>query len=317
MKLLYSVDTIPKFIKKSAVTIGNFDGVHQGHQALLIQLKKQAARLNLPAVVILFEPQPQEYFLANSTKTLIQTNSPARLMTLREKINCFNSLNIDYVVCIRFNKQIAQMSYQQFAKTYFFNLLRAQFILLGNDFRFGKNRLGNSDSLKNLSEAQYCKIEIFNDFMLNEQRVSSTVIRHLLATANFPQAQWLLGRPYSICGRVIKGAALGRKWGVPTANISRSLTNPPFTGVFCVTIRRENDKLYFGIANLGYRPTINGTQPILEVHFLQGSYHLYGERLQIFFEHKIRDEIKFSSLDALIDQIYKDIRTAKRYFKLT
>lgn len=309
MKLLYSAHKTLPHLPGSAITIGNFDGVHKGHQALLSQLKDNATRLNLPTIIILFEPQPQEFFLSQG--------APARLMTLREKIDCFKALGVDYVFCIKFNKTIAQMSYKEFATTYFFSFLNARYMLLGNDFRFGQSREGDYQQLKNLSEADTCQIETFADFTVQDQRVSSTIIRKLLIQTEFKAAELLLGRRYGVCGRVIKGAALGRQWGVPTANINRSFANPPFSGVFCVTIRRENGHNYYGIANLGCRPTVDGIKSILEVHFLQGTYDLYGERLQIYFETKLRDEIKFASLEALIAQIQNDVLAAKRYFELT
>lgn len=309
MKLFYNSLALPLGDKGTAVTIGNFDGVHQGHQALLKELKKQADLRGLPVVVILFEPQPREFFYKN--------NASSRLFTLREKLQSLKKLQIDYVYCIRFDKKLAAMSYENFAKTYFFSLLQAKYLLIGKDFRFGYERLGTAALLKKLGERSGCYVDVFQDFLYEKIRVSSTAIRELLAQNDFNRAAFLLGQSYNVCGRVIEGKRLGREWGIPTANINRRFITPPCKGIFCVQVLRErNNTSYEGVANLGYRPTLQGKSYILEIHLLNMEENLYGERLQIYFLHKLRDEIKFSSLDALIAQIRQDVVEAKRWFEL-
>ncbi|RAP36422.1 riboflavin biosynthesis protein RibF [Legionella quinlivanii] len=305
MKILAGLHRFPSDMGCVA-TIGNFDGVHLGHQAILKRLQQKSRELNLPSVVLTFEPQPAEFFLGKDTL--------ARLSTFREKVEIFSRYGIDYICRLKFNSEMASMSAETFAKKYLLDLLQLRYLTVGNDFQFGANRQGNALLLNDYFKDQGRELEIFPDFEINGKRVSSTRIRKLLKEGRLTQAASLLGRTYSISGRVVVGNRQGHKWGVPTANIALNRKIPPFTGVFCVEVKRCNGKIYHGVANLGVRPTVDGTKTVLEVHLLNFQENLYSERLQVFFLHKLRDEIKFSNLEDLIQQIRNDIVAAEHYF---
>lgn len=307
MKLLHGLNSIPFFANGTVATIGNFDGVHLGHQALLAQLRRQADRAQLPMVLLLFEPQPGEYFLGQQ--------APARLSSLREKLQVLKKCNVDYVYCLKFNKRLALMPADVFAQHYFFSLLQVKYLLVGEDFRFGRQRMGDISLLKGMGEKAGCVIQPFPDFSLENVRVSSTKIRDALAKGELERASVLLGRTFSLCGRVIKGDGRGKQWGIPTANLSMHRLSLPLKGVFCVQVWRERGGWVQGVANLGRRPTVDGTKNVLEIHLFDFDQNLYGEMLQVFFLHKLRDEIKFSSVDALITQIHDDVVAARTQFR--
>lgn len=307
MKMLLG-NKIARFSEGAAVTIGNFDGVHLGHQALMSRLSLEAKKRGIPSVVILFEPQPAEYFL--------KEQAPARLATLREKLSAISRIQVDYVWCLRFNQSLANTSAETFVQRDILSKLHAKYVLLGKDFRFGKARQGDTDLLKKALSAQGCFLEVMPDYLLGGQRVSSTVIRSLLANNQLDQAEHFLGRTYSMMGRVVAGEGRGRQWGIPTANINIMMHryHIPLSGVFCVRIKRKNGQCLNGVANLGVRPTVSGQSPVLEVHLFDFSDTIYGEYLEIFFLYKLRDEVKFSSIDDLIQQIREDVGAAKGYF---
>lgn len=307
MKLLRGLDKVPNFAHGAVATIGNFDGVHLGHQALLAALRAQADKENLPMVVLLFEPQPGEYFRGEQ--------APARLTSLREKLNILRLCKVDYVCCLKFNEVLAIMPAQSFAKHYFFSLLQVKYLLIGEDFRFGQGRNGDVQLLKEMGDKAGCTVQAFPDFSIDDNRVSSTKIRDALSQGHLKRASELLGRTFSLCGRVVKGDGRGRQWGIPTANLTMHRVSLPLKGVFCVQVRREKGKCLQGVANLGSRPTVDGTKNILEIHLLDFDESLYGEMLQVFFLHKLRDEVKFSSVDTLIAQIHADIAAAKSFLK--
>lgn len=307
MKLVRGMRHVPAFAGGTVATIGNFDGVHLGHQALLSQLKKEAIKRQLPLVVLLFEPQPSEFF--------IKENAPARLSSLREKLDILAKCNVDYVYCLKFNKNLANMSPVDFATSYFFSLLQVRYLLIGEDFRFGRARLGDVHLLKEMSDKANCLIDTFPDFAITNLRVSSTKIREALANGQLAYSATLLGRTFSFCGRVITGAGRGRQWGIPTANIGMRRPALPLSGVFCVQLERQDGALINGVANLGRRPTVDGTKNVLEIHLFDFNDNLYGEMVQVYFLHKLRDEIKFPSAEDLIKQIHEDIARAKGEFK--
>jgi riboflavin kinase / FMN adenylyltransferase len=307
MKLLRGLTPIPEFAKGTVATIGNFDGVHLGHQALLSSLKIQAQQLQVPLVVLLFEPQPAEYFRAEQ--------APARLTSLREKLAVLKDCEVDYVCCLKFDEALALMSAQQFASEYFFALLHCKYLLIGEDFRFGQGRLGDLPLLQEIGAQNDCSVQIFPDFSINNQRVSSTNIRNALTQGQLTIAAELLGRNYSLCARVTKGDGRGRQWGIPTANLSLRRLKLPLKGVYCVQVSRREGGRHIGVANLGTRPTVDGTKTILEIHLFDFDESLYGEILQVYFLHKLRDEVKFSSVDSLIAQIHEDIAAAKLEFR--
>ncbi|RUQ89444.1 bifunctional riboflavin kinase/FAD synthetase [Legionella septentrionalis] len=305
MKLLRGLQDMPALCAGTVLTIGNFDGVHRGHQALLNELRSEARRLQLPLTVILFEPQPGEYFQGSA--------APARLATLREKINELKKYGVDYVYCLKFNRDLALMPPAEFAEKIIFSLLQAKYILIGRDFRFGKERGGDVALLQELAKKWNSTVEMFPDFATAGERISSTKIRQALAENQLERAAEFLGRRYAMCGRVVPGNGLGRQWGIPTANLCLNRRSLPIRGVFCVYVQRKG-RLFPAVANLGCRPTVDGVRNLLEIHLLDFNEMIYGEILQVIFLHKLRDESKFSSLDALIAQIKQDIAATKNYF---
>ncbi|KTC99678.1 riboflavin biosynthesis protein RibF (riboflavin kinase/FMN adenylyltransferase) [Legionella geestiana] len=288
------------------MTIGTFDGVHRGHQALLSRLSERARAMGLPSVVVVFEPQPAEY--------LYPDRAPPRLTTLREKLNVFQEMGIDHVCCLRFNSQLASLSFTEFAEQKLFQGWNARHIIVGRDFRFGRNREGGVEELALLAKARAATTEVFEDFTLDGERVSSTRIRAAEAAGDLILAEHLLGRPASLEGRVVRGHGRGATWGFPTANIALSRKNTALRGVFCVWVQGVGDTQLPGVANLGMRPTVDGKRLVLEVHLLHPAGNLYGKRLNIAFVHKLRDEMKFDTIDDLIARIRADALAARAWF---
>ena len=279
------------------VTIGNFDGVHLGHQALLTEVKKRAHDLKLESAVITFEPNPKDYFSQNKPQT--------RISSLREKIELFNEIKIDRVHIIKFNQEFSKVTANEFISV-LIKQLKVKEIVVGEDFCFGRGREGD---IKQLS-ASSMKLNIKNKILMDEKRISSTLIRNLLANDKLDQANKYIGRPYSISGKVVHGEKRGRKIGFPTANIHMRHNRPPLKGVFAVKFQN-----HFGVANLGIRPSIKGEKKLqLEVHLLNFSSDLYGQHVSVIFLKKLRDEKKFKSLDELKEQIKLDVIKAKLFF---
>lgn len=286
-------------------TIGNFDGVHRGHCALLAVLREEATARRMPLVVLVFEPQPSEYFN--------RQNAPARLYALRDKVAALRQCGVDYVFCLKFDKRLASMSPLDFADTVIMTRLNARYLLLGEDFRFGCDRQGDLVLLKEWASSHGIVLNTYPDYCLNQRRVSSTQIRQALCLGNLEQASALLGRPYSLIGRVQHGQGIGRQWGVPTANLNLRRGTLPLKGVFCVQVERYGHPFSFGVANMGTRPTIDGRKSVLEVHLFDCNESLYGEFLQVTFLHKLRDEMTFPSVDRLIAQIHMDVIAAQNF----
>jgi len=297
-----------------ALTIGNFDGVHLGHQAILERLKQAANRLQLSACIMIFEPHPREFLTPNQ--------SPTRLTSLREKLEIFAELGIDRVQICHFNHSFAQISAQSFITDILLKQLNVRWLLVGDDFRFGAKRMGDVSLLKAHSQqANQFEVEVMADFSINHIRVSSTAIREALSAGNMVLAQQLLGRPYSMSGRIVNGEKLAKQLGFPTANIHFKHNRPPLQGIFAVeVISRASSKLprvMQGVASLGVRPTThNSNKLILEVHLFDFDQEIYGQHLQVNFLHKLRDEEKYADLETLIEQIKQDIINAKNYFRL-
>lgn len=279
------------------VTIGNFDGVHLGHQALLDEVRKRAHDLKLESAVITFEPNPKDYFSQNKPQT--------RISSLREKIELFNEIKIDRVHIIKFNQEFSNVTANEFISV-LIKQLKVKEIVVGEDFCFGRGREGG---IKQLS-ASSMKLNIKNKILMDGKRISSTLIRNLLANDKLDQANKYIGRPYSISGKVVHGEKRGRKIGFPTANIHMRHNRPPLKGVFAVKFQN-----HFGVANLGIRPSIKGEKKLqLEVHLLNFSSDLYGQHVSVIFLKKLRDEKKFKSLDELKEQIKLDVIKAKLFF---
>ena len=279
------------------VTIGNFDGVHLGHQALLAEVKKRAHDLKLESAVITFEPNPKDYFSQNKPQT--------RISSLREKIELFNEIKIDRVHIIKFNQEFSKVTANEFISV-LIKQLKVKEIVVGEDFCFGRGREGGIKQLL----ASSMKLNIKNKILMDGKRISSTLIRNLLANDKLDQANKYIGRPYSISGKVVHGEKRGRKIGFPTANIHMRHNRPPLKGVFAVKFQK-----HFGVANLGIRPSIKGEKKLqLEVHLLNFSSDLYGQHVSVIFLKKLRDEKKFKSLDELKEQIKLDVIKAKLFF---
>ena len=279
------------------LTIGTFDGVHLGHQALLTEVKKRAHDLKLESAVITFEPNPKDYFSQNKPQT--------RISSLREKIELFNEIKIDRVHIIKFNQEFSKVTANEFISI-LIKKLKVKEIVVGEDFCFGVGREG---SIKQLSESSM-ELNIKNKILIDGKRISSTLIRNLLANDKLYEANKYIGRPYSISGKVVHGEKRGRKIGFPTANIHMRHNRPPLKGVFAVKFQK-----HFGVANLGIRPSIEGEKKLqLEVHLLNFSSDLYGQHVSVIFLKKLRDEKKFKSLDELKEQIKLDVIKAKLFF---
>jgi riboflavin kinase / FMN adenylyltransferase len=292
------------------LTIGNFDGLHLGHRAVIEKLAERGNTLNLPVVVMIFEPQPLEYFLKD--------NAPPRLTRLREKVIQFAKLPVDVLLIAHFNEAFANMDAGQFVDDILIKKLNIKYLVVGDDFHFGKARLGNFAMLKDKGRCHGFYVEDTGSYLTQGLRVSSTLIRDALAEGNLIQAEQLLGRAYSICGRVEHGGKRGRTIGFPTANIKMCRKISPIHGVFAVTITGIDDLELFGIANVGTRPTVEGSnEVILETHLFNFDKDIYGRYIEVHFKHKIRDELRFESLEHLQTQIKLDVTETKRIFAET
>jgi riboflavin kinase/FMN adenylyltransferase len=287
-----------------ALAIGNFDGMHLGHQALLKKLVETAQSLKLDSAVMTFEPHPREFFTPDS--------APARLCSMREKLEHLAEAGVETAYVFRFDRRFATVTAEAFMQDILRNALNSQAILVGEDFRFGAKRAGTTaDFLKaGFNLLSLPQVTLLNSEH-NPERVSSTRVRAALAAGQLQNAANLLGRPYSISGKVVHGAKRGRQLGFPTANIHMRHERPALTGVYAVKL----DGLP-SVANLGVRPTIAGVPKLLlEVHILDFNGDLYDRHVHVEFLHKIREEMKFDGLDALKAQITQDVITAKTFFK--
>lgn len=295
----------------TVLTIGNFDGVHLGHHALLEKLGTKARETGLMPAVLTFEPHPREFF---SPET-----APTRLSSLREKLELIRNENIALTFICPFTTALAQMSAEAFIEDLLVSRLRVRHLIVGDDFRYGAGRRGDFALLQDVGQRHGFTVETFPGVMVEGQRVSSSAVRAALAAGNIEDARQLLGRPYIIDGRVVRGQQLGRHLGVPTANIRIKHRRPPLTGVYAVEVSGLADGPHRGVANIGYRPSVDqnssgGPRAVLEVHFFDFARDIYGAHLSVRFLHKIRDEQKFSGLDALKAQIFHDIESARQYF---
>ncbi|WP_439238784.1 bifunctional riboflavin kinase/FAD synthetase [Lonepinella sp. BR2919] len=306
MQLIRSIHHFPRNFSPCTLTIGNFDGVHLGHQKILTHLKEKARALNLPTVVMIFEPQPREYFQGEK--------APARLMRLRDKLDYFQQAGIDYVICTKFDRTFAEQTAQNFISELLVNKLNVKFLSIGDDFHFGQGRQGNFALLQQASQKYGFEVENNRTFCLNELRISSSAIRQALAEDRLADAEKLLGRPYCIWGKVIHGQKLGRTLGFPTANIHLHRQVNPIKGVYAVQVKLNCGQIVQGIANIGQRPTVQGLIQLLEVHLFDFEQNLYGQNIQVEFCYKLRNEIKFASLEALKQQIQQDADIARAYF---
>ncbi len=287
-------------------TIGNFDGVHLGHQAVLGQLAQKGAELRLPAVVITFEPQPQEFFAPD--------RAPPRLTRFREKLQALNRYAVDRVLCIRFDQRFSKVSAETFIDRLLIGGLGVRYLVVGDDFHFGHQRRGDFDMLARAGAEHGFPVVNMHTFRIDGERVSSTRVREALASGNLGHAEQLLGRPYRMSGRVARGDQRGRTIGFPTANLHLHRRSTPLQGVYAVEVFGLDPEPLPGVANVGNRPTVDGTRSLLEVHLLDFSQDIYGRYVHVDFLQRIRDELRFDSFEALKQQILLDAQTARDYF---
>ena len=294
----------------TVLTIGNFDGVHLGHRALLARLCAVAAENGLPPAVLTFEPHPREFFAPES--------APTRLSNLREKLELIAADGVELAFVCRFDKAFASLTADQFIEQVLVQSLRVRHLIIGDDFRFGAKRAGDFALLKQAGESFGFRVEAMDTVLSGPDRVSSSAVRDALWRGDLERAAELLGRPYVIDGRVVHGDKVGRQLGYATANIRMKHDRPPLLGVFAVEVTGLGGRPLAGVANLGYRPTANAVlRPILEVHLFDFAADIYGAHLTVRFLHRIRDEMKFADFDELKAQIARDVECGKEFFLTT
>jgi len=301
---------------RCVATIGNFDGVHLGHQAIIQQVISEAKKRDLPSLVVVFEPQPMEFFKGDQ--------APARLMRFREKCQALSAFDIDYIFCLKFDAKLSQLSALAFIHKVLIEHLNIDHLVIGDDFRFGGDRLGDFSLLLEVGRQYGFSVENTPTVLENlekhnlekNSRVSSTYIRSLLSMGEFSRAEMVLGQPYGMIGRVIHGQKLGRQLGFPTANVALKRVKAPFIGVYAVRVFRHDDprKQIQGVANIGVKPSVGHFKPLLEIHLLDFDENLYGEKIRVNFCKKIRDEKKFEGLDELVLQIKQDVLDTRAFF---
>ena len=307
MKLIRGLYNLTRSLAASAVTIGNFDGVHRGHQQVISQLQRVARAASLPTVIIIFEPQPIEYFAPDK--------APKRLARFHEKIAYLKAQQIDYLLCLRFNQELASQSAEDFVQQILVEGLNTKHLVIGDDFHFGKNRQGNFQFLQQHSERFGFIVDETETLIIDDERVSSTRVRECIQQDDFGKAAELLGRPYSLSGRIAHGKKLGRKLGYPTINIKMGDKTLIVKGIFAVIVKGIDNRVLQGVASIGTRPTVNGVDTILEVYILDFDQDVYGYSVVVEFLHKIRDEEKFDSLAELTTWIAQDTKKVKAFFK--
>lgn len=306
MRLVRGLHNLRPLSQGCVATIGNFDGVHRGHQAILARLRDRALELRVPSCVVIFEPQPREFFAPDT--------APARLARLREKLELLAEQGVDFVLCLAFNKRLRELSADEFVHQVLVDGLRVKHLEVGDDFRFGAGRSGDFDFLVQAGAREGFSVEAALTVELDGERISSTRVRQALQQGQLELAERLLGRPYALAGRVLHGQKLARQLGTPTANIQLKRRKAPLQGVFLVGVQ-IGARRFHGVGNIGQRPTVAGDgRPHLEVHLLEYAGDLYGQRLTVVFHHKLRDEQRFASLEALKEAIDADVAAARAYW---
>lgn len=307
MELIRGLHNLRPRHRGCVATIGAFDGVHLGHQAVIRHLREKAVELSLPAVMIVFEPLPREYFSP--------LEAPARIMSFREKFEEISRHGVDRVLRIKFTEELRSRTAQQFVDDVLVAGLGVRYVVLGDDFRFGSDRQGDFEFIRSQGERHGYEAKPTSTQVLAGERVSSTRIREALAADEFELAEQLLGRAYSISGKVIYGKQLGRTIGTPTANLELRRLRAPLSGVYAVEITGGGLVNAAGVANIGVRPTVNDSiKANLEVHVLDRSIDLYGRHITVTFRKKMREEQKFDSIDELKDNIARDIVATRAWF---
>ena len=305
MEIIRGLHNITARHKGCVLTIGTFDGLHHGHQMLLSHLKAKSEELNCPNLLVTFEPQPREYFQG--------AVMPARLTRFREKITILRGLGLDRLLCIPFNERTRIIPAKDVIEGLLVDTLDVQYVVVGDDFQFGEGARGNYDTLREAGDHFGFGVSHMGTLKFEHGRISSSRIRDALSSGDFELTEKLLGRPYFIMGRVVYGRQLGRQLGVPTANIRLQRYRAALEGVFAVTVIGL-DRQYEGIANIGVRPTVDGKEPLLEVHIFDFDEDIYGRLLTVTFLKKVRDERTFDGLDSLKTQIEQDISETREWF---
>ncbi|HZF26297.1 MAG TPA: bifunctional riboflavin kinase/FAD synthetase [Steroidobacteraceae bacterium] len=303
MELVRGLHNLRARHRGCAVTIGNFDGVHLGHRAMLERLCAHARRLGVPATVMTFEPAPREYFAP--------ARAPARLTRLREKLELFAAAGVERCLVLRFEKRLQSMSGPAFVQELLGERLQAKQVVVGTDFKFGAGGEADVALLQKLSPQLGFGVDVVEPVLIEGERVSSSAIRAALARGDLKHAARLLGRPYAMHGKVIRGEGLGRKLGFPTANMRVHRRASPLDGIFAVRVRGIGPSPAPGVASLGTRPTIGGREVLLEAHVFDFDADLYGRWLAVEFIARLREERKFESLEAMVVQMHVDVRQAR------
>ncbi|MGJ8526526.1 Bifunctional riboflavin kinase/FMN adenylyltransferase [Halomonadaceae bacterium LMG 33818] len=307
MKLIRGLHNIRAEHQGGVATIGNFDGVHQGHVALLEQLHNRAREAQVPLTVVLFEPQPREYFAGKQ--------APPRLTRLRDKLKLLAEHGVDQVLCLPFNRHLRELSAQAFIQKVLVDGLKISDLVVGDDFRFGCDRDGDFHLLLEAGAHAGFRVEHTQTFDAEGGRVSSSRVRTLLASGNFDSAARLLGRPYGYSGRVIADRQLGRTIGIPTANIPLPDAPLVLSGVYAAAVFLENGAYYAGALNVGWRPTVGSKRPVLEVHLIDFKGDLYGKRITVIPCLRLRSEISFDGIEALKRQLEFDVNFSRIYMR--
>jgi riboflavin kinase / FMN adenylyltransferase len=303
MELVRGLQNLSKASRGCVLTVGNYDGVHLGHQQMIRTVKRRAAELGAPATVLVFEPSSKEF--------IDPEGAPPRLTRWREKYVALERLGVDCLVTLRFDEHMRAMTPQSFVDELIVEGLGARHVVVGDDFRYGSNAGGTIESLRAAGLAHGFGVEQMPPFAVDGVRVSSTAVRERLERADYPGAARLLGRRYRMIGRVAHGTKLGRDLGFPTANLRLMRRKSPTWGVLAVRVHDIAPAPLDGVASLGTRPTVNGTEPLLEVHVFDFDGDLYGRLIEVEFVAKLRDEAKFESLDSMIVQMKVDAAQAR------
>tara|TARA_R110000787_G_scaffold107489_4_gene215427 strand:+ start:2438 stop:3382 length:945 start_codon:yes stop_codon:yes gene_type:complete len=303
IELIRGLHNVPPQDAGCALTMGKFDGVHLGHQALLAKTRAAADALGLPATVLSFDPSPREFF---------KPDAPVRrISTLRDKLGALESFGVDRLVLARFSHALADTSPEDFVEQILVARLGVKAIIVGDDLRFGRNRAGDYNYLQQCGQRMGFDVYSVGTVDVGGERCSSSAVRDSLADCDFDRAQKLLGRPYAVSGRIRKGLQLGRKLGMPTANIAIAKRLAIPLGVYAVTARL-GEKTWQGVASLGIRPTLGLTQCLLETYLFDVNIDLYGQLLEVEFHHFLRGEIRFDDMDALREQMHRDAADARQ-----
>ncbi len=308
MKLIRGIHNLQAHYPGCVLTIGNFDGFHRGHQALIAQLQTEGRRRGLPVMVMIFEPQPQEHFAGAA--------APARLTRLRDKVKYLAEAGVDAVLCVTFNQRFAAMDARSFVSQLLVDKLGVKFLCVGDDFRFGAGRQGDFAFLQQASQAAGFEVMSTSTYTEGGKRISSTLVREALNNDHLVVAEMLMGHPYRLSGRVEHGQALGRTIGFPTANVSLKGRPAPINGVYAVEVMGIGAGPLAGVANVGTRPTVAGSVQRLEVHLLDMTLDLYGQHIEVVIRAKLRNEQRFASFDELKRQIANDVVNARDFFGL-